>query len=121
MEEDRGTQDVAGAISDAAMRLAHIALRRGSPSAATTFGDDSVTVFIRGTDEPAHETVFAPSDDEIARRRGELHRVMREDLVEKIERLLGRRVLAFIDQTSTDRSTVAYMYLLAPAGQSPMA
>lgn len=116
LDEEREAGVVAGAISDAATRLAHIAMPRGLATATTTFGDDSVTVVVRGIDEPTQDTLFAPSADDVARLRGELHRVMREDLVGKIERHLGRRVLAFIDQSGTDRNTVAYMYMLAPAG-----
>ena len=88
---------------------------RVSPTATTTFGDDAVTVVVRGIDEPVRDTLFAPSAEDVVRLRGELHRIMREDLVGKIERQLSRRVLAFIDQSGTDGDTLAYMYMLAPA------
>jgi uncharacterized protein YbcI len=101
-----------GAISDAAVRLAHTTMRRGSPTATTTFGDDSVTVLIQGIDGQAQGSLFGPSAHEVVRLRGEIHRGMREDLVDKIERQLGRRVLAFVDESSPDRDTISYMYLL---------
>jgi len=116
MDDTSGAGDVADAISYCAKRLAHIAMRRGSPTAATTFGDAWVTVVLQGIDGQTQDTLFGPSAEEVVRFRGEINRVMREDLVPKIEGRLGRRVLAFIDQSSTDRNTVAYMYLLAPAG-----
>jgi hypothetical protein len=120
LEEAREAGVVAGAISDAATRLAHIAMPRGAPKATTTFGDESVTVVVRGINEPAQDTLFALSAEDVVRLRGELHRVMRADLVDKIERHLSRRVLAFIDQSSTDRDTVAYVYMLAPVGSPSM-
>jgi uncharacterized protein YbcI len=101
-----------GAISDAAVELAQTAMRRGSPTATTTFGDASVTVLIQGIDGQAQGILFGRSADEVVRLRGEIHRVMREDLVDKIERQLGRRVLAFLDESSPDRDTISYMYLL---------
>ena len=120
MYEAREVGVVAGAISDAATRLAHIAMPRTSPVATTTFGDDSVTVVVRGVSDTTQDTLFALSAEDVVRLRGELHRVMREDLVDKIERHLSRRVLAFIDQSGTDRNTVAYMYMLAPVGPPSM-
>jgi uncharacterized protein YbcI len=120
LDEERDARVVAGAISDAAARLAHIAMPRGSPTATTTFGDDSVTVVLRGIEEPAQDSLFALSAEDVVRLRGELHRVMREELVGKIEQHLSRRVLAFVDQSSTDRDTVAYMYMLAPVGSPSM-
>jgi uncharacterized protein YbcI len=116
LDEEREAGVVARAISDAAARLAHVAMPRVSPSATTTFGDESVTVVVQGIDEPAQDTLFTPSAEDVVRLRGELHRAMREDLVDKIERHLSRRVLAFVDQSNADRGTVAYMYMLAPAG-----
>jgi hypothetical protein len=120
MDEERAGGDVGGAITDAAKRLAHIAMRRGSPAATTTFGDGWVAVLVQGIDGHGQDTLFG-SREEVAHVRGAIHRVMREDLVAKIERQLDRRVLAFIDQSSTDRDTVAYMYMLAPSGSPPVA
>jgi len=88
---------------------------RGSPEATTTFGNDWVTVVVLGIDGEVQDALFAPSREQLVRVRGEIHRAMREELVAKIERQLDRRVLAFIDQSSTDRDTVGYMYLLVPA------
>lgn len=118
-EEREGV--VARAISDAATRLARTAMPRGSPTATTTFGDDSVNVVVRGIDGATQDTLFAPSAEEVARLRGELHRVMRGDLVDKIERRLCRRVSACIDQSGTEHDGVAYMYTLAPAGSRSVA
>src|SRR5215204_1940872 len=56
----------------------------------------------------ARRTVCSPRE-QLVRVRGEIHRAMREELVAKIERQLDRTVLAFIDQSSTDRDTVGYM------------
>jgi Na+-translocating membrane potential-generating system (MpsC) len=117
LDEKREAGVVAGAISDAATRLAHIAMPRVSPRATTTCGADSVTVVLRGIGDPAQDTLFAPSSEDVVRLRSELHRIMREDLVGKIERHLSRRVLAFVDQSGTERDTVAYMYMLTPAGK----
>jgi hypothetical protein len=116
LDEDREAGVVAGAISNAAARLTHIAAPRVSPTATATFGDGSVTVVIQGLENPAQDTLFVPAAEDVVRLRGELHRIMREDLVGKIERQLSRRVLAFIDQSGTDGDTLAYMYMLGPAG-----
>ena len=46
---------------------------------------------------------------------------MRDDIARTVEKQLGRRVLAFIDESSPDRDLVLYVYMLAPAGSASTA
>jgi hypothetical protein len=55
-------------------------------------------------------------EDEVLRVRGELHSAMRDQLAQLVEEQTGQRVLAYMDESSTDRDLVLYVYMLAPEG-----
>ena len=119
MGEDGRSNGVAGAISEAVVRLVQDATGGGPAQVQTTFGDDSVTV--RGITGQVEGTLFDPRAQVVLRVRGEVHKAMRADIARTVEKQLGRRVLAFIDESSPDRDLVLYVYMLAPAGSASTA
>jgi uncharacterized protein YbcI len=107
------------AVSNAVVALFAEYIGRGPAHARTVIDGDLVTVLLNGTLSKAEERLVGQGEGTtvIATRRT-FQRTMRKELVEAVEQLLGRRVIAFMSDQHVDPDYAAEVFVLAPE-QSP--
>src|SRR4051794_28949223 len=106
---------MASAISNAVVSLFAEYLGRGPTRARTAFGRDVVTVILEETLTKAERRLVEEGEaDNVIHTRRVFQRTMREDLTTAVERIVGRRVIAFLsDQTATP-DVSAEIFVLEP-------
>src|SRR5215216_6467337 len=97
VDGDRATEGrMASAISNAVVSIFADYLGRGPTRARTSFGRDLVVVVLEETLTKAERRLVSDGEGEtVVNARRTFQRTMRTDLVEAVERLTGRAVVAF--------------------------
>ncbi len=107
---------LAAAISSVVVQRIAEVTGRGPSRARTTLGQDAVFVVVEDALTRAERGLVGIGDEEVVRRvRHGLQRVMHESLHNDVERLTGRRVVAFMSTNHIDPDLGVEVFILAPA------
>ncbi len=102
-------------ISNMTVRVLHEYTGRGPTKARTTITGDLVVVVLQDTLLKAERTLVDAGDGEFVRElRRRFQSAMREDLVQGVEEVLERRVIAFMSDNHVDPDIAAEMFVLEP-------
>jgi uncharacterized protein YbcI len=86
---------------------------RGPEFARTYINDDTVVVLMRGGYTKAEETLLAAGNgDAVIKQRMAFQEVIRPSFEAEIERILGRRVIAFMSGSHQDPDLMAEIFVL---------
>jgi uncharacterized protein YbcI len=89
---------------------------RGPTKARTVISEDAVIVLLAETMTQEERMLVANGKiDHVLLTRSEIQRIMREDAVEAIEGLMGRKVVAFMSANHIDPDMAGEIFLLEPA------
>jgi uncharacterized protein YbcI len=103
----------AAAISNQLVRLFARYFGRGPTKARTTLNTNVALVTLADTMTRAEENLVAAGDAEAVRSmRRTLQRTMRQEAVEAVEQLLGRRVTAYMADIDTDANIAVVVFIL---------
>ncbi len=93
---------------------------RGPTRARTYFGDDVLTVVLRDTLTKGERSLVGDGlDDLVLVTREAFQATMREDLINGVEEILGRKVQAFMSDNHIDPDISVEVFVLAPEGAGP--
>jgi uncharacterized protein YbcI len=116
MEEQRENQSPAAKIATSAVRVLNESTGRGPTKAKTTIDENMVTILLADTLTDGERTLVANGRAErVIRLRHDYQIVMRERLVEIVERELDRKVIAFMSQNHIDPDLAVEVFVLKPA------
>lgn len=103
------------AISNAVVRLHSEHFGRGPTRAKTYWQDDLIVCILADTFTTVEKTLIdVGRTDHVKETRLVFQQAMEERFKTAIESITGRRVLAFLSQTSTDPDVAVEVFLLAP-------
>jgi len=106
---------MASAISNAVVSIYADYLGRGPTRARTSFGRDLVVVVLEETLTKAERRLVSDGEGEtVVNARRTFQRTMRTDLVEAVERLTGRAVVAFLSDQSVTPDVAVEAFTLKP-------
>jgi uncharacterized protein YbcI len=106
----------AAAVSNAVVSLYAEYLGRGPTRAKTAFGRDVVTVVLEETLTKAERRLVQEGQEEpVLTTRRVFQQTMRKDLVAAVERITGRRVVAFLSDQATTPDVAVEVFVLEPA------
>jgi uncharacterized protein YbcI len=106
-------------ISTSAVQLLHDCTGRGPTKAKTMITDDVVTILLADTLTPGERhLVDNGRADRVLELRHDFQVVMRDDLVEIVERQLDRKVIAFMSQNHIDPDLAVEVFVLEPTEPS---
>ncbi|HET8566210.1 MAG TPA: Na-translocating system protein MpsC family protein [Solirubrobacterales bacterium] len=101
------------AISREVVRVLKGAVGRGPTKARTYLHDDSVMVLLREGHTKSEETMFEGGGERaVAQGRVDLSEVLREPLIEVIERNLGRKVVGFMSSSQQHPDLLSLVFVL---------
>ena len=106
---------VAAAISNAVVRLLAEYTGRGPTKARTYINDDYIAVVLQDTMTKGERSLVRDGKVELvlSTRKAYQH-TMRDDLVAAVERLSGRKVLAFLSDNHADPDIAVESFVLTP-------
>lgn len=115
---DRPTTNTPSAlISTAAVQLLHEYTGRGPTQAKTTITDDLVTIVLADTlTKGERSLVQGGRSDRVLDLRHEYQLLMRDGLIEIVQRELERKVIAFTSQNHIDPDLAIEVFVLEPLG-----
>jgi uncharacterized protein YbcI len=101
------------AISNALVRLLAEHTGRGPTQARTVISGELITVVLRDLLTKAERRLVEADHGEIVRdMRHRVHRVIRPDAIAAVERITGRRVLAYFEDHEIDHDVALQAFLL---------
>ena len=104
-------------ICDAAVRLLREYTGRGPTKARATVNDDSVMIVLGDTLTRGERQLAATGKAErVLQLRHDFQMVMRDELVEIVEKATGRKVMAFMSQNHIDPDLAVEIFILQPDG-----
>lgn len=110
----------AATISTEAVQILRDYTGRGPTKARTTINEDHVTIILRDTLTRGERTLVDNGEEaQVLDLRYSFQEAMREDLVELVERLAGRSVIAFMSTNHIDPDLAVEVFVLEP--QAPLA
>ncbi len=110
----------AAAISNHVVRTMSEYTGRGPTKGRTHINDDVVTVVLRDTLTKGERSLVSDDLDELVlTMRKAFQGTMGHDLINGIEEILGRRVIAFMSGNHIDPDVAVEVFLLAPADAGP--
>ena len=113
-EADRGTRSAA--IANAVVQTLHEYTGRGPTKARATIGRDEVMVVVRDTmTNGERKLVEHGKDDYVLTTRHEVQKIMRDALCAEIERVMERKVIAFMSDNHIDPDMGVEVFVLEPA------
>jgi uncharacterized protein YbcI len=113
--DSSSTQSDLALISNAIVRVMLDATGRGPTKVRTTITDDSVLVMIRdGLTKAERTLVDAGYDDAVLETRRTFQRTMRNDMVNSVESILDREVIAFMSANHLAPDLAAEIFVLKP-------
>ena len=90
-------------------------LGRGPTRARTVFGPDLVTVVLQDTLTKAERRLVEEGErDTVIQTRRTFQRTMRDSLVEAVERIMERKVIAFLSDQHVDPDFAVETFILEP-------
>ena len=102
-------------ICDAAVRLLREYTGRGPTKARATVNDDSVMIVLGDTLTRGERQLAATGKAErVLQLRHDFQMVMRDELVEIVEKATGRKVIAFMSQNHIDPDLAVEIFILQP-------
>jgi uncharacterized protein YbcI len=107
----------AAAISNLVVRTMSDYTGRGPTRARTHISHDVVTVVLQDTLTKGERSLVSDGRNELVlSTRKEFQRTMRHDLVEGVEAILGRSVIAFLSDNHIEPDMAVEVFVLAPDG-----
>jgi uncharacterized protein YbcI len=117
MTERQDTRSPAAMISTSSVQLLHEYTGRGPTKAKTLINEDLVTVILADTLTKGEQRLVDEGlHDRVIQLRHDFQMVMREDLVDIVERNLDRKVIAFMSQNHIDPDLAVESFVLDPEG-----
>lgn len=105
--------ELLAAISNMVVGVYADRLGRGPTRARSYIDSDLVVCLMEGTMQPAERALAESGADEtLSALRSKYHEIMREELCGGIERLTGKRVLAFTSGNNIDPDICSELFLL---------
>jgi uncharacterized protein YbcI len=102
-------------ICDIVVRLLREFTGRGPTKAKATINSDSVMVLLSDTLTRGERKLVATGKAEhVLQLRHEFQLVMRDELIEAVEGVTGRRVIAFMSQNHVDPDLAVEVFILEP-------
>ena len=115
MDEQRESQSSSAKIATSVVQVMHEYTGRGPTKAKTTINENLVTVLLADTlTNGERNLVEFGRADRVIRLRHDYQLVMRNDLVEIVERELDRKVIAFMSQNHIDPDLAIEVFVLQP-------
>jgi len=112
---------VTAAISNAAVRIMSEFTGRGPTQAHTSIRDDVVLVVMRETLTKSERTLLANGEgDFVLEMRERLQLTMRKALIDAIEMLVQRKVIAFMSADHLEPDMAAEIFVLEPRAEPPL-
>jgi uncharacterized protein YbcI len=106
---------VQAAVSNAVVRLVRDYTGRGPTRARTTIEGDLVTVLMRDTLTKAERHLADDGKGDLVRQvRHEFQKTMREDMIQAVEALTDRKVIAFMSDNHIDPDMAVESFVLEP-------
>ncbi len=119
MDEQRTNQSPSAKIATSVVQVLHECTGRGPTKAKTTVNENIVTVLLADTlTNGERNLVEHGRANQVIRLRHDYQLVMRDDLVEIVERELDRKVIAFMSQNHIDPDLAVEVFVLEPANAS---
>jgi uncharacterized protein YbcI len=116
MNERQAATSSSATISTSAVQLLHEYTGRGPTKAKTTINAELVTILLADTLTTGERTlVEAGRSDRVINLRHDYQMIMRDGLVEIVERELDRKVIAFMSQNHIDPDFAVEVFVLEPA------
>jgi uncharacterized protein YbcI len=110
----------AAVISNHVVRTMSAYTGRGPTKARTHISDDVVTVLLQDTLTKGERSLVSEDREELVlTMRKAFQNTMRQDLIDGIEQILGRKVIAFMSDNHIDPDIAAEVFVLAPADVGP--
>ena len=110
----------AAVISNHVVRTMSAYTGRGPTKARTHISDDVVTVLLQDTLTKGERSLVSEDREELVlTMRKAFQETMRQDLIDGIEQILGRKVIAFMSDNHIDPDIAAEVFVLAPADVGP--
>jgi uncharacterized protein YbcI len=111
---------LASAISNSIRQLVAEYTGRGPTRARTSIRDNLVVVLLQDTLTKGERRLVAKGRDvRVLDYRAEFQAAMREDAIASVEKLTGRKVLAFMSANHIDPDLAAELFVLQPDGETP--
>jgi uncharacterized protein YbcI len=117
LESARGHPDgqVGAAVSNAIVHLVREYTGRGPTRARTYYSGDLVSVVMADALTKADRSLVADGKGDLVRHvRQEFQRTMREDMVEAVESITERKVIAFMSDNHVDPDMAIEAFVLEP-------
>ena len=110
----------AAAISNHTVRVLRDYTGRGATKARAYLNDDVVTVVLQDTLTKGERSLVTDDLDQLVlTMRKAFQGAMRDDLINGIEEILGRKVEAFLSDNHVNPDVAIEVFLLAPADDRP--
>ncbi len=110
------------AISNHVVRTMSDYTGRGPTKARTHIHDDVVTVLLQDTLTKGERSLVGDDlDGLVLTMRKAFQSTMGQDLIDGVEDILGRKVIAFMSDNHIDPDCAVEVFVLAPAGAEPQA
>lgn len=101
------------AITSALVGIHHRHLGRGPTTASTWHRDNVIVTVMYGVLTPAEQSLAnSPQADAVANMRAAFQGVMAKDFGEAVERLTGKKVVAFISGNNVESGVVSEVFVL---------
>ena len=116
MAEQRENQSPSAKIATSVVQVMHEYTGRGPTKAKTTINENMVTVLLADTlTNGERSLVELGRANRVIQLRHDYQLVMRNDLVEIVERELDRKVIAFMSQNHIEPDLAVEVFVLEPA------
>ncbi|HKN95123.1 MAG TPA: DUF2294 domain-containing protein [Thermoleophilaceae bacterium] len=110
-DHDRGP--MLASLSNAIVGLYKLYYGKGPTKARSYYLDDMVLCVLRGGLTRAEQTLAKSGRaDAVARQRQEFRAAVRDEFIETVERIVGRRVVAFMSNVHTDPDVNVEIFML---------
>lgn len=111
--EPRAEQSISARISNLVVQLLHTYTGRGPTKAWTSLDEDLVTVVLRDTLTKGEQSLVSNDRAELVlETRQAFQQTMRQDLITGVERLTGRKVIAFMSANHIDPDMAIESFVL---------
>jgi uncharacterized protein YbcI len=115
-EQQPSRGQLAAAISNSVVRITTEHTGRGPTQARTTINDDTILVLMRDTLTKGERSLELSGEDRfVLESRARHQRTMRDDLIKTVERLAGRKVLAFMSANHLKPDMAVEVFVMEPS------
>ncbi len=112
-------QSVSARISNLVVQLLHTYTGRGPTKARTSISDDLVSVVLRDTLTKGEQSLVSDSQAPLVlEMRHAYQQTMRKELIDGVQQLTGRKVIAFMSSNHLDPDIAIESFVLEP-GTNP--